>query len=96
VDRDKALLCAAVVAAAAAGLLLSPLSPLARAAAGGPGVSGLEGVTWSPAKPAGHLAQGGLWHPPLCGQGRTGLIRYGWAWISQPPSEAQTGLGDDG
>ena len=87
------VLLGAVVAVGAVILLASPLSPVAQAAGG---VSGLQGVTWSPQRPAGHQAIGGLWHPPTCGQGRTGLIRYGWAWISQPPSEMQTGLGEDG
>lgn len=91
--RDQALLCAGLVGVAAVGLAVSPLSPLAKRAGDGQGVSGLQGVTWSPARPQGHNARGGLWHPPLCGQGRTGLIQYGWAWIAQPPSESQVGLG---
>lgn len=90
---NRLLLLGGLAAAAAVGLLASPLSPIARQAGG---VSGLQGVTWSPRQPAGHQAIGGLWHPPTCGAGRTGLIKYGWAWISQPPSEMQTGLGQDG
>jgi hypothetical protein len=93
VTPDKAVLCGLLLAAAAAAVLVSPLSPIARQAGG---VSGLQGVTWSPSQPAGHQTVGGLWHPPTCGQGRTGLIKYGYGWIAGPPSESTPGLGQDG
>lgn len=87
--RDQAALLALLGAAVILGVLASPWSPLARQAA----PEGWEGTTWSPAKPrVPHYARGGLWHPPVAGQGRTALIRNGWDWIATPPSEV-TGPG---
>jgi hypothetical protein len=93
VSRDAATAAAAVAAVVLLAVLISPWSPLTRKAA----PDGLEGTTWSPSQPrVGHYARGGLWHPPVAGQGRTALIRNGWAWIASPPSEV-TGPGvDDG
>jgi hypothetical protein len=55
----------------------------------------MEGVNWAPFDPQPHHARGGLYHPPLCGQGRTALLENGWAWITNPPSE-NTGAGNAG
>jgi hypothetical protein len=79
---------AAVAAVLLVGVMLSPWSPLAQKAA----PQGQEGLTWSPMAPRPHYARGGLFHPPVAGQGRTALIRNGWAWIADPPSEV-TGPG---
>lgn len=91
-SQGQAFLLAGVVLGAVAVVLLSPWSPLVQHAA----PDGLEGVTWSPPQPLKpHLARGGLFHPPLAGEGRTGLMVHGWAWISAPPSEV-TGPGVTG
>lgn len=90
-DRQTACLLALGGAVALAVAFVSPLSPLVRKAA----PEGWEGTTWSPFSPTAHVARGGLYHPPLCGQGRTGLIENGWAWITNPPSE-NTGAGNAG
>jgi hypothetical protein len=87
--REQMLACGAVLAAAVLGFVfLSPWSPLVQKAA----PDGLEGVTWSPHTLSPHRIRGGLFHPPVCGEGRTGLMAHGWAWISSPPSEV-TGPG---
>jgi hypothetical protein len=70
-------------AAAVLVFLISPLSPLAQAA----GAAGMEDLTWSPSKPVQHKTRGGLFHPKIAGQGRTGLIDQGYAWLEEPPSE---------
>lgn len=88
---QNAALLAVGGAVALAVAFLSPLSPLVRKAA----PEGLQGVTWNPYNPRPHVTRGGLYHPPLCGQGRTGLLENGWAWITNPPSE-QTGAGSAG
>jgi hypothetical protein len=88
---DQARLLAALGLVAVAVAFLSPWSPLARQAA----PDGLQGVRWSPYDPQPHVARGGLYHPRLCGQGRTALLENGWAWITNPPSE-QTGAGNAG
>jgi hypothetical protein len=90
-SRRDALVLAAVGAVALAVAFLSPWSPLARSAS----PDGLEGVRWAPYNPQPHQARGGLYHPPLCGQGRTALLENGWAWITNPPSE-YTGAGNAG
>jgi hypothetical protein len=89
--REQAAMLAAAGLAALAVAFLSPLSPLVRKTA----PDGLQGVTWAPFNPQPHQARGGLYHPPLCGQGRTALLENGWAWITNPPSE-QTGAGNAG
>lgn len=89
--REQALWLAVLGAAAVAVAFLSPWSPLARKAS----PDGMEGVTWSPVNPQPHRSRGGLYHPPLCGQGRTALIANGWAWITNPPSE-NVGAGNAG
>lgn len=87
--RQQSLVLAGLVLAVAVLVLCSPWSPLVRKAA----PDGLEGVTWSPQQPLRpHLARGGIWHPDVAGEGRTGLLTHGWAWISCPPTE-QTGPG---
>lgn len=64
--------------------MLSPWSPLAKAAV----PQGWAGATWSPSAPRPpHYDRGGLYHPPVCGEGRTDLIRHGWPWMDRPPSE---------
>ena len=84
-NRDTAMLLLAAGAAAVLLLLIAPASPLARRAAA---VDGWTGTTWAPDKPlVPHYCRGGLWHPPVAGEGRTGLIKHGWAWITDPPSE---------
>lgn len=84
--QGQALGIGALIVGVLAFCVLSPWSPVARKAAG----DGWDGVTWSPTQPlAPHLARGGLWHPPLCGEGRTGLLQHGWAWVSEPPPEVQ-------
>lgn len=92
-NRDTALALAAVGAAAVIVFLASPLSPLAKQTNR---TEGYQGVTWSPRGPAAHHTRGGLFHPPAAGEGRTGLICWGWDWIASPPGEAQPGLGVDG
>ena len=87
-SREQALLIGAVVLAFLAACLFSPWSPLARKAA----PDGFQGSTWSPAQPYQHVTSGGLYHPQVCGEGRTGLIQHGWEWIANPPSEV-TGPG---
>jgi hypothetical protein len=89
--RQQAAVLAAVGAVAVAVAFLSPWSPLARKAA----PDGMEGVNWAPFDPQPHRARGGLYHPPLCGQGRTALLENGWQWITNPPSE-NTGAGNAG
>lgn len=89
--RDQAVLLIAVAAAVALGVCFSPWSPVAQAAV----PAGWTGTTWAPTLPqAPHYSRGGLYHPAVCGEGRTALLRHGWAWISQPPSE-ETGPGVD-
>jgi hypothetical protein len=83
--RQTALLLLAAGAAAVLVLLLAPASPLARRAAA---VDGWTGTTWAPAGPkVPYYCRGGLYHPPVAGEGRTGLLEHGWAWITDPPSE---------
>lgn len=86
--REQGLLAAVVVVGALVWVCVSPWSPLASKAS----PDGFDDVTWSPSKPFQHKATGGLFHPAVCGRGRTELIRNGWGWISNPPSE-QTGPG---
>jgi hypothetical protein len=77
-------------AAAVLVLLAAPASPLAKRAAA---VDGWTGTTWAPDKPrVPYYATGGLYHPPVAGEGRCGLLKHGWAWIADPPSE-RTGPG---
>jgi hypothetical protein len=83
VSRGEAAALAAVGALAVAVALISPWSPLVQATA----PEGQQGLTWAPWAPVAHYARGGLYHPPLCGEGRSNLIRHGWAWIYAPPSE---------
>ncbi len=90
-SRQDAALLAALGAVVLAVAFLSPLSPLVKRTA----PDGLQGVVWAPYDPQPHVARGGLYHPPLCGQGRTALLENGWAWITNPPSE-QTGAGSAG
>ena len=83
--REQAFLVAGVFIGVVLAFCLSPMSPLAKQAAVG---TGWEGTTWSPQQPrVGHYAQGGLYHPAVCGEGRTNLLRHGWDWIATPPSE---------
>lgn len=53
----------------------------------GGGTGGYEGLSWHPGRAYAHHTRGGLFHPPACGEGRTGLIEWGWDWIACPPSE---------
>lgn len=88
-SREQLTAAAAVAAVLLLGVLISPWSPLVTKAA----PQGQEGMTWSPMQPrVPHYARGGLWHPPTAGEGRTGLLKHGWAWIADPPSEV-TGPG---
>jgi hypothetical protein len=87
-NRDVAVLAVLGVLALGVCVVLSPWSPLVQKAA----PEGQEGVTWSPNIVRAHVTRGGLYHPPVCGEGRTGLIEHGWDWISSPPSEV-TGAG---
>jgi hypothetical protein len=90
VNRDTAIVLLAAGVAAAAVILLAPASPLAKQAAA---AEGWQGTTWSPQRPrVPYYCRGGLYHPPVAGEGRTGLLEHGWAWIADPPSEA-TGPG---
>jgi hypothetical protein len=90
-ERDAALLALGAGALGAALLLLLPGSPLAKRAEAVSG--GWAGTTWSPQKPrVPHYCRGGLYHPDVAGEGRTGLLMHGWAWITDPPSE-RTGPG---
>lgn len=85
-SREQALLVAGVVLGAIAMVLLSPWSPLTQKAA----PQGQEGQTWGPGQPlVPYLARGGLYHPPLAGEGRTGLLAHGWEWIANPPAAVQ-------
>jgi hypothetical protein len=92
VNRDTAMILLAAGAAAVLVLLAAPVSPLAKRAAA---IDGWTGTTWSPQNPrVPYYCRGGLYHPPVAGEGRSGLLRHGWAWISDPPSE-RTGPGTD-
>lgn len=83
--KEQSFLIAGVFLGAVAVVMLSPMSPLTRKAAV---TGGWEGTTWSPAQPrVPYYGRGGLYHPPVCGEGRTGLLRHGWGWIADPPSE---------
>lgn len=94
-NRDTALLLGAAVAVALGFMLVSPWSPLVQQTAI---AEGHEGTTWSPRNPrVPYYQRGGLYHPPLTGQGRSGLILNGWAWIADPPSEVTgPGVSSDG
>lgn len=82
--------------------LAGPWTPLKRALSGpggnvqlgtpgdtGGGVTGYQGLGWDGSRPWPYRARGGLFHPPACGEGRTGLINWGWDWIAYPPGEAE-------
>jgi hypothetical protein len=89
--RDATMWALGLGALAAVALLLAPKSPLASQA--NAVSSGWTGTTWSPYTPRKpHYARGGLYHPAVCGEGRTALLAHGWGWIADPPSE-QTGPG---
>jgi hypothetical protein len=89
VDTQTVLLGAGAVAVGI--LLVAPLSPLSKhAQAEG---EGWTGTTWSPYKPRKpYYCRGGIYHPPVAGEGRSGLLAHGWAWIADPPGEV-TGAG---
>ena len=88
-NRQQAALILAMGLGAVIAVFLSPWSPLVQRSA----PQGHEGQTWSPYAPrVPHYARGGLYHPPVCGEGRTALILHGWDWIASPPSEV-TGPG---
>jgi hypothetical protein len=83
---DVQMILLAVGAAAVGVLMLAPGSPLAQQA--NAVASGWQGTTWSPQRPRiAYYCRGGLLHPKVAGEGRTGLLRHGWGWISDPPSE---------
>jgi hypothetical protein len=88
---DAQLWLLAAGAAAIAVLMLAPSSPLAQQA--NAVAAGWQGTTWSPQKPRkAYYCRGGLFHPAVAGEGRTGLMAHGWGWIADPPSE-RTGPG---
>jgi hypothetical protein len=90
-NRDTAYLIAAAAGAAAVYLLIGSSSPLAKKA--NAVAQGWQGTTWSPYQPrVPYYCRGGLFHPPVAGEGRTGLLMHGWGWVANPPSEA-TGPG---
>lgn len=85
-DARTALLLAAAAGGAAAVVLMSDWSPMARKAQAVSG--GWQGTTWGPQTPrVPYYCRGGLYHPPVAGEGRTGLLMHGWGWIADPPSE---------
>ena len=83
---DAQLWLLAAGAAAIGVLMLAPASPLAKSA--NAVAAGWQGTTWSPQKPrVPYYCRGGLLHPAVAGEGRTGLVTHGWDWIADPPSE---------
>ena len=62
---------------------LSPWSPLVKTAV----PEGWSGTTWGPHTTQDTQTRGGLYHPDVCGENRSGLIEHGWEWIANPPSE---------
>lgn len=92
-DTSSGTLLLAAGAAAVGILLIAPMSPLSKRAAAER--EGWAGTTWSPYKPrVPYYCRGGMYHPPVAGEGRTGLLAHGWGWISDPPTES-TGVGVD-
>lgn len=87
-NRNTAYLLIAAVAGLAAAVALSDWSPLTAKANQQAVASGWAGTTWSPTQPrVPYYCRGGLFHPPLAGQGRSALIAEGWGWIADPPGE---------
>ena len=91
------LLVALIAAALVAGWLVSPWSPFRSEQADGitTTTAPRDPAMWSSGRPVTHqpyLAPGGLAHPSSAGQGRSGLIAWGWEWIASPPGEAEVGL----
>jgi hypothetical protein len=98
VSRNEKLILAALVVVAVAGVCWQASAQGTEM----PVLGAVEGVRWQPGYPVGHehLALPAdigtvLWgpHPLYCGSNRPGqyrdaLIDQGWAWISDPPSEA--------